>query len=318
MKHFASVLLFAATTWGQVPGAAPAQDAGTAATTNAPTQRVGPDDLLSVSVADCPELTRSFRVRGDGTMALPLIKAPIAAKGKYPHEIEAEIAGALVREQLLVQPVVSVSVSEYRSIPVSVLGAVRHPITFQAAGEVTLLDALTRADGLSSDAGGEILISRTRAQADADGTGLIQRIPVKGLIDDADPTLDIRLHGGEEIRVPAAGRVYVIGNVKKTGAFPIQDGTDTTVLKLIALTEGVLPYTNKDAYIYRREAGRNSRNEIVVPLQQIMRHKAPDVSLEANDILYVPDSSGRRVSAETIKVLTGFGISTASGLLIWR
>ncbi len=187
-----------------------------------PTQRVGPDDLLNVSVADCPELTRNFRVLGDGTLALPLLKERIPANNKLPGDIEVEISDALVREQLLVQPVVSVSVAEYRSLPVSVLGAVRHPVTFQAAGEVTLLDALTRADGLSETAGPEILVSRPVVSSQS-GAGsvaqraLIQRISIKRLIDEADPALNIRLHGGEEIRIPEAGRVYVIGNVKKIG-----------------------------------------------------------------------------------------------------
>src|SRR3569833_292195 len=108
-----------------------------------PIQRVGPDDLLNVSVADCPELTRNFRVAGDGTLRLPLLKERIGVKDKLPGEIENAIAAELVSEQLLVRPVVSVSVVEYRSLPVSVLGAVRHPTTFQAAGDVTLLDALT-------------------------------------------------------------------------------------------------------------------------------------------------------------------------------
>src|SRR5579884_1203835 len=139
-----------------------------------PIQRIGPDDLLSVSVADCPELTRNFRVAGDGTLRLPLLKERITAKEKLPSELENDIAAALLKEQLLVKPVVSVSVIEYRSLPVSVLGAVRHPITFQAAGEVTLLDALTRADGLSPDAGPEILISRAGQP--------LEHIPVKGLI----------------------------------------------------------------------------------------------------------------------------------------
>ena len=280
------------------------------------TQRVGPDDLLAVSVADCPELTHSFRVLSDGTLALPLLKERIPAKGKAPEEIETEISAALLKEQLLVEPVVSVSIAEYHSIPVSVLGAVHHPVTFQAAGGVTLLDALTRAEGLSDDAGAEILVSRPHSNG---GQGeLIQRIPVKSLIDEANPALNIRLYGGEEIRVPPAGRVYVIGNVKRSGAFAIQDGNDSSVLKMIALSEGLLPYTNKEAYIYRREAGKGNRNEIPIQLTQIMKRKAPDVPLQPNDILYVPDSSGRRLTAETMKTLTGFGISTMSGLLIWK
>jgi polysaccharide export outer membrane protein len=275
-----------------------------------PIQRIGPDDLLSVSVADCPELTRNFRVAGDGTLRLPLLKERISAKDKLPSELENDIAAVLLKEQLLVKPVVSVSVIEYRSLPVSVLGAVRHPITFQAAGEVRLLDALTRAEGLSMDAGPEILISRPNAP--------VQRIPVKGLIDLADTSLNVRLRGGEEIRVPEAGKIYVIGNVKRTGAFPIGDGNDTTVLKMVAMTEGLLPFTGKDAYIYRREPGKTDRSEIPVPLIRIMEHKAPDMHLQANDILYIPDSRGKRLTAETLRTITGFGVQTATGILIWK
>ncbi len=282
---------------------------------NLPAQPVGPNDLVSVSVEDCPELTRNFRVAANGTLALPLLKKRIQASGKLPQEIENEISQALMDEQLLVQPVVTVSVAEYRSVPVSVMGAVRRPVTFQAVGNVTLLDALAKAEGLSADAGPEILVSRSGADGSA---GLVQRIPVQGLIDSADPALNIRLRGGEEIRVPAVGRVYVVGNVKKSGAFPILDGTHTTVMKAIALSEGLLPYTNKKAFIYRTEAGKGGRNEIPIELSRIMDRKSPDVPLQPNDILYIPDSKGRKMTAQTLERLAGFGSSTASGLLIWR
>jgi polysaccharide biosynthesis/export protein len=283
---------------------------------NLPTQRVGPDDLLSVSVADCPEMTRTFRVLGDGTLVLPLLKERIEANHKLPGEIEVAITEALKREQLLVQPIVSVSVAEYRSLPVSVLGAVKHPLTFQAAGSVTLLDAITRAEGLSPDAGPEILISRPPEPGNREA-GLLQRISVNGLINEGDPALNVRLYGGEEVRVPETGRVYVIGNVKRTGAYPM-NGDDTTVLKVIAMTEGLLQYTNKDAYIYRREAGKSDRSEIPVQLTKIMSHKAPDIHLQANDILYIPDSAGKRITAETVRTLTGFGVQAATGILIWK
>ncbi len=312
MKHILVLLCLAVFAAGQTPDPSVAT-----AASDLPTQRVGPDDLLTVSVADCPELTRNFRVSGDGSLILPLLKERIPVNNRLPGEIEVQIADALKQEQLLVQPIVSVSVAEYRSLPVSVLGAVRHPITFQAAGEVTLLDALTRADGLSQDAGPEILVSQPRGSQGQEGS-LIQRIPVKGLIDDANAALNIRLHGGEQIRVPEAGRVFVIGNVKRSGAFPVGDGNDTTVLKMIALTEGLLPYTNKNAYIYRREAGKSERNEIPVQLTLIMEHKAPDIPLQSNDILYIPDSRGKRISAETLRTLTAFGVSTATGVLIWK
>ncbi len=290
-----------------------------------PAQKVGPNDLLWISVADCPELTRNFRVSADGTLALPLLKQRIHVANEYPLDIETQLTEALMKDQILVTPVVTVSVAEYRSVPVSVMGAVKRPVTFQAVGNMTLLDALTKAEGLGLDAGPEILISKppsTASNQPADqkpeSAALVQRIPIKGLIDEADPALNIRLYGGEEIRVPPAGRVYVVGNVKKSGAFPIQDGNDTTVMKVIAMSEGLLPYSNKEAYIYRHESGKGSRGEIPIQLSRILDRKAPDITLQANDILYIPDNKGKRLTAQTIDRLAGFGASTASGVLIWH
>ncbi len=283
-----------------------------------PAQKVGPNDLLWISVADCPELTRNFRVSADGTLALPLLKERIHVTNEYPLDIETQLTDALIKDQILVSPVVTVSVAEYRSVPVSVMGAVKHPITFQAVGNLTLLDALTKAEGLSLDAGPEILVSKPAPAQQTESATVVQRIPIKGLIDEADPALNIRLYGGEEIRVPPAGRVYVIGNVKKSGAFPITDGNDTTVMKVIALSEGLLPYANKEAFIYRHEAGKSQRGEIPIQLGRILDRKAPDVPLQANDILYIPDNKGKRLTAQTIDRLAGFGASTASGVLIWH
>ena len=295
----------------------PAEAAAKAAAFNLPGQRVGPGDLLSISVANCPELTRNFRVSADGTLSLPLLKQRIKVAGKDPDEIEADIAGALVKDEVLVRPVVSASVVEYRSVPVSVLGAVKLPITFQAVGNMTLLDALTKAEGLAPDAGSEILVSKAGPAGSGDQT-LVQRIPVHALIDEADPSMNIRLYGGEEVRVPLAGRVYVLGNVKKSGAFPIQDNNDATVLKVIALSEGLLPYSNKEAYIYRREAGKQNRDEIPIELAKIMNRKSPDVHLQQNDILFIPDNKGRKLTAQTIDRIASFGSATATGLVVWH
>ena len=73
------------------------------------------------------------------------------------------------------------------------------------------------------------------------------------------------------------------------------DGTETTVLKMLALSQGLMPYAAKEAYIYRRE-GNGNKNEIPIPLTKIMERKAADTPLLANDILYVPDNKGRRMT----------------------
>ncbi|MGD0361490.1 MAG: polysaccharide biosynthesis/export family protein [Bryobacteraceae bacterium] len=279
---------------------------------NLPAQRIGANDLVAVSVYDAPELTRTVRVGADGMMRLPMLKRRIKAEGLMPGELETAISSALMAEQLMVDPFVTVTIAEYNSRPISVAGAVKQPLTFQASGPVTLLEAITKAGGLAPEAGPEILVSRAQSGADGTVTALVQRILVKGLIDAADPALNISLIGGEEIRVPESGKVYVIGNVKKPGAFTVQDGVESTVLKMLALSEGLMPYAAKDAYIYRREAN-GSKNEIQVPLSKIMERKAPDAVLLANDILYVPDNKGRRLTLGALEkvLILGAGASTA-------
>jgi polysaccharide export outer membrane protein len=262
---------------------------------NLPAQPIGANDLIAVSVYDAPELTRTVRVSTDGFIRLPMLKQRVKAQGLMPGELESAIAKALQAEQIIVDPFVTVTVAEYNSHPISVAGAVKLPLTFQATGPVTLLEAITRAGGLSPEAGAEILVTRTQPGPDGTASALVQRILVKGLIDAADPALNIVLNGGEEIRVPESGKVYVIGNVKIPGAYPMGDGMESTVLKVLALSQGLMPYAAKEAYIYRRE-GNGSKNEIPIPLSKIMERKAPDTPLLANDILYVPDNKGRRMT----------------------
>jgi polysaccharide export outer membrane protein len=283
---------------------------------NLPSQKLGVDDLIAVSVYDAPELTRTLRVEEDGTIHLPLLKDGVQASGMFARQLEASIAVALKSEQILVDPFVKVTVVEYHSRPISVMGAVHKPVVFQSVGKVTLLDALARAEGLTNDAGTEVLITRGGA-AEGGQVKMVERISVKKLMKDADPSLNYELHGGEEIRVPEAGKIFVVGNVKKPGAFAVRDATDNSVLRMVALSEGLLPFTAKEAYIYRRDE-KGAKQEIPVALEKIMQRKSPDVTLETDDVFYVPDNKARRTTFTVIDRITTFGASTASGLLIWH
>lgn len=301
---------------------ASAQEAQTAAPEpsiagNLPAQKIGPNDLLSISVYGTPELTRTVRVSAEGTIRLPMLKQKIEAKGLMPSDLEERIAQALSAEEILVDPVVTVTIAEYHSRPISVAGEVKVPLTFQAVGKTTLLEALTRAQGLSSDAGNEIIV--TRPPAEAGGVGRVERIPVKGLIDSADPSLNVILEGGEEVRVPPVGRIFVVGNVKHPGAFKIEDPFGLTVLKALAMAEGLMPYANKQAFVYRRgdTSAKAPQQEVAVDLRKILDRKEADVPLTANDILYIPDNRTTRLTMTTIDRAIGFASTTASGILIY-
>lgn len=287
------------------PRPAVMEDVGKA---NLPAQQLGVDDLIAVSVYDAPELTRTLRVEPDGHIHLPLLEEGIPAAGLMPRQLETAIAAALKSGELLVNPIVKVTVVEYHSRPIAVMGAVRKPLTFQAEGTVTLLDALARAEGFSTDAGTDVLVTRGAE---------VFHIPVKTLLDDADASANLLLRGGEEIRVPEAGKITVVGNVNRPGAFPVREANGLSVMRLVALSEGLQPFSEKVAYIMRRDTTGNVE-ELPVELDRILKRQSPDLTLTAGDILYIPDNKKRRTTMGIIDRVTNFGASTASGVLIWR
>jgi polysaccharide biosynthesis/export protein len=295
---------FAQQQQGQRPAAEPV-------TANLPIQKVGPNDLIAVSVYDSPELTRAVRVDADGLIHLPMLKGAITASGRMPAQLEREIARALVEEKLIVDPFVTVTVAEYSSRPISVTGAVKTPLTFQATGPVTLLEAITRAGGVTGDAGNEILVSRK-------SDGLVQRVSAKALIEKGEAGVNLDLTGGEEVRVPEAGKIFVIGNVRKPGAYPLQGDSATTVLEVLALAEGLSPNAGSQAFVFRREAGSANKNEIPVELKKILDRRAPDTALTASDILYVPDNRGRRLGLAALERILMFGTTAGATALVWR
>ena len=310
-------LVMAASAHGQQPerAVAPASNFDYAYS-NLPTQPVGPDDLLALSVYDSPELTRTVRVDADGNIRLPMLKEPIQVRGMVPSQLESAIARALTKGNVLVDPVVTVTIVEYQSRPVNVVGAVKNPLVFQATRPIPLLDAIARAGGIREDAGSDIVVSK-EAMQDGKPTRITQTIPVRKLIDNADPSLNVMLHGGEEVLVPEALKIYVVGNVRKPGAYPVRSDEETTILQLLALSEGLAPYSAKVAYVYRRAPG-GTKTELPVELGKIMKRKAPDVPLQANDILYIPDNKGQRLTAQTIDRLAGLGTATATDYIIWH
>ena len=133
--------------------------------------------------------------------------------GMMPDAVQEEIADALRKQHLFVDPVVDVSVVEYRSRPVTISGAVKMPVTIEEFGNTRLLDALNDAGGLLPETGPEIVIERR------DGDS--QRLSVRQLFDGRHPELNLPIRGGDKIRVPEAERVFVVGDVETAGLFSV-------------------------------------------------------------------------------------------------
>jgi polysaccharide biosynthesis/export protein len=275
---------------------------------NLPFQPIGTSDLIRLNVYDSPELSRSFRVDLNGTVTLPLLAQPIKAAGLMPDVLGRQIADALKAQHLFVNPVVSVSVVEYRSRDVTISGAVKSPITVQEFGNLRLLGALNDAGGLLPEAGPEVVVDQ--------GDGSSRRLSVRELFDGRHPDLNIRVHAGDQIRVPECEHVFVVGNVKVPGSFPYHDMQDTTVLKVLAMSGGLDSFSSKKAYIYRSESGSAEKKEIEIPLRHILDRKSEDVKLAANDILYIPTNEKMKASASVLNHVTGMG-NTAVSAAIW-
>ncbi len=275
---------------------------------NLPFQPIGASDLVRLTVDDSPELSQTFRVDQHGNLNLPLLNTPISAAGLMPDVLRDRLAAALKAQHLLVNPIVDVSIVEYRSRDVTVAGAVKTPMTIQELGDLRLLGALSQAGGLLPDAGPEIILEQANGSA--------QRISVRQLFDGLHPQLNIPVLAGAQIRVPQCEQVFVVGDVKRPGAFPYQDMHDTTVLKLLALSGGLDSFSRNKAYIYRTEPGNLQKTEIEVPLRRILDRKSEDVKLAPNDILYVPTNGKLKASASVLNHVTGMGNAAVSAA-IW-
>ena len=302
--------------------------------------RIGADDLLQVTVFDAPDLSQPVRVSGNGEITLPLL-GTIKAAGLTPHELEL-VLQALLRRTYMKDPQVTVTVTEMQSHSVSVLGAVKKPGVFQIRGTKTLLEMLSMAEGLAPDAGSEVLVMRgTDANLDSNlplkagmkggagavvpvgaqniasstspvkaGDGRAIEISLKRLLDSGDPKYNVAIYPGDIIKVKTAGIVYVVGNVKRPGGFPVQDNEHITVLQAIALGEGMAPDTDKNKAKIIRVAENGQQIELPVRLKAILAGKAPDPVLQPKDILFIPKNGASAAGKTAFKTLSQW--------LVWR
>lgn len=123
---------------------------------------IGNGDLVSVTVFDVPELTRDVRVSQSGTISIPLVPARLHISGLTELQAEQVIADVLQANGLVSHPEVGVMVKEHKSRPITIVGAVQHPMVYEADSSVSLLEAIAEAGGISNDAGDTVIVTRAR------------------------------------------------------------------------------------------------------------------------------------------------------------
>jgi polysaccharide export outer membrane protein len=247
--------------------------------------------LIEINVYNVPELAAKVRVSNNGDVYLPLIDY-VHVAGLTTEEAQALIEKRLTDGGFLKNPHVAVFVDEYASQGASVLGEVTKPGVYPVLGEQRLFDLISAAGGFTERAGRSVTVTR-RNQSDKPVT-----VPLSRNITD-NPASNIEIFPGDTVIVRKADIVYVVGDVGRPSGF-LMDSGNLTVLKAIALAGGANRTAKlNSAKILRK--GPAGMSETPVPLKKMLQAKAADVTMEAEDILFVPGSSGKLFATRTFE-----------------
>jgi polysaccharide biosynthesis/export protein len=275
-------------TQAQTPSTDAAKDA--ADQNQAGTVKLGPGDLIELNVYNVPELTTKARVSTSGDVYLPLVDY-VHVAGLTQEEAQTMIEKRLEEGGFVRSPHVTIFVDEASSQGVTILGEVARPAIYPDPADHKLYELISEAGGFTVSASRKIAVIR-RNQAEAIRIDL-----PRNLADDLSGNIDIM--PGDTITVPRAPIVYVVGDVGRPSGLLVDNGS-LTVLQALALAGG----TNRTAkmggvrIIHKTPAGMT---ETRVELKKMLEAKSPDVTLQADDILFVPVSGGRVLAGRTFE-----------------
>ena len=288
---------------------------------------IGPGDELSIRVLDVSDIPdKPIKVDPDGQISLPLV-GRIQAADKSVEAFEADLTERL--RTYIISPQVSVSVTEYGSQPVSVLGEVGSPGVYQLSGTKPLAQVIALAKGFAPDAGGRIRIasrwhdnappdSRVRFSFAEPGKPLdtsITEVSVEDLLGGSGRAGATPIHPYDVITVPRAQIVYVLGEVHKPGGHVLVNRESVTVLEAISMAEGVLPSGKpQKARLLRHDPNSPQPTEVAIDVRSILAGHGDNVVLHPDDILLIPKDTVRAVALRSVEA----AIQLGTGIIIWR
>jgi polysaccharide biosynthesis/export protein len=308
---------------GQAPSAAAPNQGAPKCTSQAPsTYLLGTDDQLDIAAPELTEIAgKPVRVDGQGDIQVPLA-GRVHMAGLTVQQAEEKLNTALL--PYIREPQVIVNVSEVRSQPVSVLGAVNTPGVHQVQGRKTLLEMLALAGGVRPDAGYSVRITRElewgciplpNSQLDATGRFSVAELNLKEIMEAKNPEQNIQIFPHDVLSVPKAEMVYVIGEVRRSGGFVLGEHESISVLQALSLAEGLNGGADtRHARILRLKRDADQREELPVDVKDVLSGKKPDVPLQGDDILFIPGSTGKKAALRALEA----AVQTGTGLAIWR
>lgn len=281
---------------------------------------LGPSDRILVRCVNADEFSPApIRIDNDGQVTLPFV-GRMKLASLTVSEAESQLTEAL--SKFIRNPQVQVNLVEIHSQPVSVFGAVRNPGEYQLEGRKTLTEILSIAGGLRPDAGRVLKLTRLKDSTanpvafdapDATGQFLVAEINVDELVRGVNPASNIEVRPFDVISVPPAELIYVVGQVRKPGGFIMTGRQNFTVLQAVSMAEGLERTAAPKKARILRKGPDSGRVEISVNLDGILSGQTEDIPMQAEDVLFVPNSKAKSAGMKTLDAI----IQTATGMAIY-
>jgi polysaccharide biosynthesis/export protein len=267
--------------------------------------RIASGDLLEISLFEtdfaCGPVKTGCEVRvsSSGDIVLPLIGAMRVA-GLTVAQAEQVIAAGFSEGRFFNNPQVTVVQKEYASQGISVLGEVQKPGTYPLIGSHMLLQAISAAGGTTAKAGNDVMVIRS------DSPNQPQHVDVSSLTGGSTPLMP-----GDTVVVSKAGIVYIVGDVRQPSGIAMER-SGLTILKAIAMAQGTNPTASlKNAKLIRNTP--QGKQEVHISIKEILSNKAPDVELQPEDILFIPNSLAKSATRRSLEAI----LQTATGVAIY-
>jgi polysaccharide biosynthesis/export protein len=263
--------------------------------------RLGAGDLIEIGVFGVENFRHTLRISASGVIKLPLLD-PITAAGLTPAELEQRLTSVLDGD-VIKNPQVSVFVKEYRSQSVYVLGAVQHPGQYQITVQLKIVDVISMAGGLQTNAVDEAVIERHAAE----GGDEIIKVDLKKLLEKGDLAQNVVVRGGDVVHVQArlVRNVYVVGEVNRGGVFELPAKLELRVSQVFAWAGGPMKTAKQSKGILMRYNDKGERQELPVNFTEILKGKREDFFVQANDIIFVPGSRIKTFGQDLLSSIPG-------------
>ncbi len=265
--------------------------------------RIGPGDLLEVSIYGVSDFKQEGRVSDTGEISLPLV-GMVKLGGLSIEEARESVRKALITGGYFRDPAVTILIKDFASQGISVLGEVTKPGVYPAVSSRRLYDLVSQAGGFTNKAGKQVTITHRDRPMEPENVTIISD-PAKSM------DSNVVVYPGDTIVVSRAGIVYVVGDVGRPGGFIMENGEKMTVLQAIAMAQGVnRTAAMGSARVIRRSSGKPE--EIKIALKGIMSAKAEDLELMPEDILFIPGSAAKNAMKRGIdsalQIATGVAV----------